>query len=75
MGYPSSTQYPPQSNSYPIAPAQDAIEYEFVKFHGGLFNDKHELETPDIYSSPPSEEVDAAWEDLYNECKSAYIPA
>ncbi|KAE9407413.1 hypothetical protein BT96DRAFT_809589, partial [Gymnopus androsaceus JB14] len=43
------------------APAQDAVEYEIVKFHSGPLNN----ETDDIYSLPPSPEVDQAWRDLY----------
>ncbi|KAG6805097.1 hypothetical protein H0H93_005622, partial [Arthromyces matolae] len=42
-------------------PVQDFVEYEVVKFRSGLNG-----EGDDIYSSPPSDEVDAAWSDLYN---------
>ena len=44
-----------------VAPAADAIEYEVVKFHSGPLNN----EDNDIYSLPPSPEVDQAWRDLY----------
>ncbi|KAG6834853.1 hypothetical protein H0H93_006889 [Arthromyces matolae] len=43
------------------SPVQDFVEYEVVKFRSGLNG-----EGDDIYSSPPSDEVDAAWSDLYN---------
>uniref|UniRef100_A0A0W0G7V4 Tat pathway signal sequence n=1 Tax=Moniliophthora roreri TaxID=221103 RepID=A0A0W0G7V4_MONRR len=54
-----------------LAPAQDVVEYEVIKFRGGLFNSNEE---PDIYSNPPSDEVDAAWEDLYNVFGISAIP-
>lgn len=41
------------------APAQDALAYKTVIFHSNSGNDTT------IYQKPPSEEVDAAWEDLY----------
>lgn len=44
------------------APAQDVLEYKVVKFHSGF---GHDLP---IYDQPPSDEVDKAWEGLY-ECK------
>ncbi|KAG6861300.1 hypothetical protein C0995_001855 [Termitomyces sp. Mi166 len=43
------------------SPAEKFIEYEIVKFRSGLNG-----EGDDIYSLPPSDDVDAAWEDLYN---------
>jgi len=43
------------------SPAVEAIEYEVVKFHSGPLNNEED----DIYSLPPSPEVDAAWRDLY----------
>ncbi|KAG6812201.1 hypothetical protein H0H92_003937 [Tricholoma furcatifolium] len=43
------------------SPAEPLIEYEIVKFRSGLNG-----EGDDIYSLPPSDEVDAAWADLYN---------
>ena len=54
-----------------VAPVTDAIEYEVVKFHAGPLNNEED----DIYSSPPSPEVDQAWRDLYEgECSSARRP-
>lgn len=50
------------------APAQEAVEYEVVKFHAGPLNN----EDDDIYSLPPSPEVDEAWRDLY---ESKSVPA
>lgn len=44
-----------------LAPAQDVLEYEVVKFHSGPLN----AEEDDIYSMPPSSEVDEAWRSLY----------
>ncbi|KAF9072737.1 hypothetical protein BDP27DRAFT_1217107 [Rhodocollybia butyracea] len=44
---------------YVLAPAQDAIRYETIKFHSGFGSDLP------IYDQPPSPEVDAAWESLY----------
>ncbi|KAF7340040.1 hypothetical protein MVEN_01922000 [Mycena venus] len=41
------------------APAQDVLEYKSVKFHSGFGPDLP------IYDQPPSEEVDKAWEGLY----------
>ncbi|KAJ7203880.1 hypothetical protein GGX14DRAFT_369190, partial [Mycena pura] len=43
------------------APAQEAVEYEIVKFHAGPLNN----EPDDIYSGPPSPVVDQAWRELY----------
>ena len=43
------------------APAQEAVQHEVVKFHAGPLNN----EKDDIYSLPPSPEVDEAWRDLY----------
>ena len=43
------------------APAQEAVEHEVVKFHAGPLNNEND----DIYSLPPSLEVDEAWRDLY----------
>jgi len=48
------------SNLYISAPAQAVIEYETRVFHEGFGKDRT------IYQMPPSPEVDAAWEDLYN---------
>ncbi|KIK70428.1 hypothetical protein GYMLUDRAFT_32436 [Collybiopsis luxurians FD-317 M1] len=41
------------------SPAQDAVEYETVKFHSGFGPDLP------IYDRAPSPEVDAAWDGLY----------
>ncbi|KAJ7124761.1 hypothetical protein C8R43DRAFT_853212, partial [Mycena crocata] len=41
------------------APAQDVLEYKTVKFHSGF---GHDLP---IYDQHPSDEVDKAWEGLY----------
>lgn len=46
------------------APAQDALEYKTIKFHSGFGPDLP------IYDQHPSDEVDKAWEGLY-ECASA----
>jgi len=43
------------------SPAENMIQYEVKKFRSGLNG-----EGDDIYSLPPSDEVDAAWADLYN---------
>ncbi|KAG6853325.1 hypothetical protein C0991_005202 [Blastosporella zonata] len=43
------------------SPVESLVEYEVVKFRSGLNG-----EGDDIYSLPPSDEVDAAWADLYN---------
>ncbi|KAL0564732.1 hypothetical protein V5O48_017310 [Marasmius crinis-equi] len=45
------------------SPVQDLLEYHPYKFYTG------ELQNiaPDIYSRPPSKEVDDAWTDLYND--------
>ncbi|KAJ7290274.1 hypothetical protein C8J57DRAFT_1492999 [Mycena rebaudengoi] len=43
------------------APAQEAVDYEVVKFHAGPLND----EPDDMYSMPPSPSVDGAWRELY----------
>ena len=52
-----------------IAPATGAIEYEVVKFHAGPLNNEED----DVYSSPPSPEVDQAWRDLYEgECSGPH---
>ena len=60
-----------QFTEYFVAPATDAIEYEVVKFHAGPLNN----EENDIYSSPPSPEVDQAWRNLYeSECSNAQRP-
>jgi hypothetical protein len=42
------------------APAQDAVTYEIKVFHSSFNDDR----TP--YQGPPTDAVDAAWEDLYN---------
>ncbi|KAG6836716.1 hypothetical protein H0H93_004560 [Arthromyces matolae] len=55
----NSCDYPNPQVLY--SPVQDLVEYEVVKFRSGLNG-----EGDDIYSSPPSDEVDAAWEGLYN---------
>ncbi|KAJ7123973.1 hypothetical protein C8R43DRAFT_1031475 [Mycena crocata] len=44
-----------------FSPAQEAVEYEVVKFHAGPLNN----EPDDMYSMPPSPSVDQAWRDLY----------
>jgi len=44
-----------------FSPAQEAVEYEVVKFHAGPLNN----EPDDIYSGPPSPVVDQAWRELY----------
>ncbi|KAF5392525.1 hypothetical protein D9757_002199 [Collybiopsis confluens] len=41
------------------SPAQDVIEYKNVKFHSGFGGDLP------VYDRPPSPEVDAAWDGLY----------
>ncbi|KAJ7275479.1 hypothetical protein B0H12DRAFT_1087474 [Mycena haematopus] len=41
------------------SPAQDVLEYKVVKFHSGFGPDLP------IYDQPPSDEVDRAWEGLY----------
>ncbi|KAJ7042689.1 hypothetical protein C8F04DRAFT_1076762 [Mycena alexandri] len=41
------------------SPAQDVLEYKTVKFHSGFGPDLP------IYDQPPSDEVDKAWESLY----------
>ncbi|KAG6863529.1 hypothetical protein C0991_005259 [Blastosporella zonata] len=43
------------------SPAQEAVEYKSVKFHSILHGG-----TPDTFDGPPSPELDAAWEDIYN---------
>jgi hypothetical protein len=53
--------------TYRAAPAQEVLEYEIRKFHGGFHSDLS------IYQGPPSDELDQAWEDLYN-CEKGNIP-
>ncbi|KAF5375173.1 hypothetical protein D9758_000043 [Tetrapyrgos nigripes] len=48
-----------EASKFLYSPAQGAIEYRTVKFDSGFGRD-----IP-IYDQPPSEEVDAAWESLY----------
>lgn len=43
-----------------IAPAQDAISYQAVKFRDGFKDDVS------IYQGDPSPDVDQAWVDLYD---------
>ncbi|KAG6816778.1 hypothetical protein H0H87_003041 [Tephrocybe sp. NHM501043] len=43
------------------SPAASSLEYQVVKFRSGLNG-----EADDIYSRPPSDEVDAAWAGLYD---------
>ncbi|RDW66014.1 hypothetical protein BP6252_09649 [Coleophoma cylindrospora] len=45
---------------YVYSPAEDAVEHHVVVFQSGFQNDR----TP--YTGPPSDAVDAAWDDLYN---------
>jgi len=42
------------------APVQHLLEYETRVFYEGFGADRS------MYQQPPSPEVDAAWEDLYN---------
>ncbi|KAG6856703.1 hypothetical protein H0H87_001492 [Tephrocybe sp. NHM501043] len=43
------------------SPAQEAVEYKAVKFHSILHGGP-----PDVFDGPPSPELDAAWENIYN---------
>jgi hypothetical protein len=43
-----------------LAPAAGAVEDEIVVFHSNFLGDKTE------YQGPPTDEVDAAWEALYD---------
>ncbi|KAJ3558166.1 hypothetical protein NM688_g1083 [Phlebia brevispora] len=49
------------------SPAQDAIQYEVKQFRNGIWD-------ATIYEGEPSEELDQAWNDLYNDFGISQIP-